>query len=135
MKNKDKQIIAKLKDLVICYKNVLNGHSAYSSDITRIESELSALESEPDKAEELSSSRHQENDEPDIDDFITQEKVNEWIDTVERRTEEIISSNPYSIHPSRLEGYQFREAIRFLAKQIDTLHNLRIQSWKTKTNA
>jgi len=46
--------------------------------------------------------------------------------TVERRTEEILSNNPYSIHPSRLESYQFREAIRFLSKEIDILHRLRI---------
>lgn len=59
-------------------------------------------------------------------------KDESFIITVEQRTEEIISSNPFNIHQSRLEGWQFREAIRFLAKQIDILHNIRIKNGKTK---
>jgi len=44
--------------------------------------------------------------------------------------EEILRNNEYSVHPSQLSDYQQREAIRFLAEQIDTLWQI-IKAYKT----
>jgi hypothetical protein len=44
-----------------------------------------------------------------------------FIVTTADRIDGILGSNPNSIHPDRIEGYQFRECIRLLAKQVDIL--------------
>lgn len=44
--------------------------------------------------------------------------------------EELLNSNPLSVHPSRESDYQCREAIRFLAEQIDTLWQI-VKAYKT----
>ena len=41
--NKDKQIIAKLKEIIVCYKNIMAGWLECISDLDRLESELSSL--------------------------------------------------------------------------------------------
>lgn len=47
--------------------------------------------------------------------------------TIEQRTTEILNKcSVYSVHPSRENDWQIRTAIIFLAKEIDTLHKIRI---------
>ena len=50
------------------------------------------------------------------------------IDTVEQRTINILLDDTFSGHPSRESDYQIRNAIKFLAKQIDVIHFKRIKS-------
>jgi len=54
--------------------------------------------------------------------------------TVEQRVVEILDDDiTFNGHPSRLEAYQERCAIQFLAKQIDILHKIRIGRTNKKT--
>lgn len=41
--------------------------------------------------------------------------------TIKEKVAEILEANAFSIHPSRLEDYQNREAIRLLAEELDNL--------------
>lgn len=51
----------------------------------------------------------------------------ETIVTVEQRTIDILLDDTFSGHPSREEAYQQRNAIKFLAREIDILHKIRIR--------
>ena len=64
-----------------------------------------------------------------IEELLKGEK--DFIVTTEDRVDKIFCSNPNSIHPSRLESYQLREAVRLLAKQIDILFMKRITETKS----
>jgi len=52
--------------------------------------------------------------------------------TLRQQINIIFSDNPYGVHPSRLEEWQDREAIKLLANEIDSLKK-EIKSLKNAT--
>jgi phosphoenolpyruvate-protein kinase (PTS system EI component) len=48
--------------------------------------------------------------------------------TIEERTIAILNDDTFTGHPSNEETYQQRNAIKFLAKQIDILHKMRVKA-------
>ena len=57
--------------------------------------------------------------------FEMRQPYNNGVVTVSERTEALLNQH-ISCHPSQENNLQLREAVKFLAKQIDTLHKLRI---------
>lgn len=106
-----KKIAEKQKELIICYKNVANGLLLYKKAIIRIESELEVLyEKKEEEAKEV--------------------KNAEVIITVSKRIKDILNlgDNENSVHDANIMDRYQNEAIRFLANQIDILHNYRIKN-------
>lgn len=88
------------------YHEIMTAKSIQKVVIISLESELAALQAGEAK-----------------DDNIKEDMVV----TVEQRTINILLDDTFSGHPSREESYQQRNAIKFLAQQIDVLHTIRIK--------
>ena len=54
----------------------------------------------------------------------------ENIKSIEQKIHEILNNNDYSIHPSRLEEYQLREAVKYLAYRLQILEQI-VKAYKT----
>jgi len=153
--NKQEQLIEKQRELIekLTFRvsrfaaGNMRGHEDTRSRIIKLESEISALESEIKEKDEpktececnsnvIGSYARCPIHNPDVntpffgntgtviptkDEPKMSADKSSFIITTADRIDGILGSNPNSIHPGRIEGYQFRECIRLLAKQVDIL--------------
>jgi hypothetical protein len=107
---KQEKIIAKQNELIERYKFLFDIDLGNEPDqpLITLESELKALQEEPEEEK--------------------------FIITVSQRVKDILNlgDNENSVHDANIMDMYQNEAIRFLAKQIDILHNVRIKSNKPK---
>ena len=54
----------------------------------------------------------------------------ENIKSIEQRIDDILSNNEYSVHPSSVEEYQLREAVKYLAYRLQILEQI-VKAYKT----
>jgi len=52
------------------------------------------------------------------------------IKSIEQKIDEILNENPFSIHPSRIEEVQLRNAIKYCAKRLQILEIV-VKAYKT----